>query len=61
VLDQIAGALAIHPIGALHDPSLEHLWVIYPGQHEYALSDPIRALRLHALPDLAASLKEKNS
>lgn len=42
---------------ALHDLALEHLWVVYPGQHEYMLHDRITALPLQALPGLAASLK----
>jgi uncharacterized protein len=42
---------------ALNDLALEHLWVVYPGQHEYALHDRITALPLQALPGLAASLK----
>jgi hypothetical protein len=42
---------------ALHDLELEHLWVVYPGQHEYVLHDRITALPLQALPGLAASLK----
>ncbi len=41
---------------ALHDLALEHLWVIYPGQHEYALADRITALPLDALPSLKAQL-----
>lgn len=42
---------------ALNDLALEHLWVVYPGQHEYVLHDRITALPLQALPGLAASLK----
>lgn len=42
---------------ALQDLALEHLWVVYPGQHEYALHERITALPLQALPGLAASLK----
>ena len=34
---------------ALHDLALEHLWVVYPGQQEYALADRITALPLDAL------------
>jgi hypothetical protein len=41
---------------ALHDLALEHLWVIYPGQHEYALADRITALPLDALPSLKSRL-----
>jgi uncharacterized protein len=41
---------------ALQDLALEHLWVVYPGQHEYALTDRITALPLDALPSLKAHL-----
>jgi hypothetical protein len=41
---------------ALQDLALEHLWVIYPGQHEYALTDRITALPLDALPSLKSRL-----
>jgi predicted AAA+ superfamily ATPase len=41
---------------ALNDLALEHLWVIYPGQHEYALTDRITALPLDALPSLKSRL-----
>jgi predicted AAA+ superfamily ATPase len=42
---------------ALHDLRLEHLWVIYPGQHEYALDERITVLPLATLPRLATSLR----
>ena len=42
---------------ALHDLALEHLWVVYPGQHEYALDERITALPLDALSRLAAALR----
>ena len=41
---------------ALHDLALEHLWVVYPGQQEYALDERITALPLDALPNLNARL-----
>jgi hypothetical protein len=31
---------------------LNHLWVIYPGEKEYALTDAISALPLSAVPGL---------
>lgn len=40
---------------AVHDLALDHLWVIYPGRHEYALDERVSALPLDALPRLAAS------
>jgi len=41
---------------ALRDLAIEHLWVVYPGQHEYALDERITALPLDALPSLKARL-----
>ena len=42
---------------AVHDLALAHLWVIYPGRHEYALDEKISALPLDALPRLTAALR----
>jgi predicted AAA+ superfamily ATPase len=42
---------------ALDDLALEHLWVIYPGQHEYTLDERISALPLAGLPRLATALR----
>ncbi len=42
---------------ALSDLNLEHLWVIYPGQQEYALDTSITVLPLDAMPRLAATLR----
>jgi predicted AAA+ superfamily ATPase len=42
---------------ALHDLSLEHLWVVYPGSQEYALDERITVWPLAALPRLAAGLR----
>ena len=41
---------------ALHDLALEHLWVVYPGQQEYALDEQITALPLDALTDVKSRL-----
>jgi hypothetical protein len=41
---------------ALQDLGLEHLWVVYPGRHEYALDERITALPLEALPRLVTDL-----
>ncbi|MHC4162780.1 MAG: ATP-binding protein [Planctomycetota bacterium] len=38
---------------AIEDLSLEHLWVVYPGDKEYRLTDRITALPLAAVPGLA--------
>lgn len=41
---------------AATDLDLEHLWVVYPGQEEYAISDKISAVPLDLIPKLAESL-----
>ena len=41
---------------ALQDLSLEHLWVVYPGRQEYALTDRISALPLEVVPQLVGTL-----
>jgi len=41
---------------ALQDLSLEHLWVVYPGQTEYRLDDRITVIPVDAIPRLAAAL-----
>ena len=35
------------------DLGLEHLWVVYPGELEYPLTERITALPLRGVPDLA--------
>jgi hypothetical protein len=42
---------------ALQDLSLAHLWVVYPGRHEYALTDRISAMPLEVVPQLASTLR----
>lgn len=42
---------------ALDDLGLEHLWVVYPGRHEYSLDERISALPISALPRTAADLR----
>ncbi len=42
---------------ALADLGLEHLWVIYPGQHRYALGEKITVVPAREIPALAADLK----
>ncbi|MBP7960428.1 MAG: hypothetical protein KBG20_15670 [Caldilineaceae bacterium] len=46
---------------ALQDLNLEHLWVIYPGRHEYALDERSSVLPLEALPRLVATLGQKQA
>ena len=38
---------------AIQDLSLEHLWVVYPGNQEYALADRISVVPLDSIPRLA--------
>lgn len=42
---------------ALDDLALEHLWIVYPGQHEYPLDERISAVPLAGLPRLATALR----
>jgi hypothetical protein len=37
---------------ALDDLSLEHLWVVYPGHHEYALDERISVIPADAIPQV---------
>lgn len=41
---------------AVHDLGLDHLWIVYPGPHEYVLDARISALPLNALPRIASAL-----
>ncbi|MCP4212883.1 MAG: ATP-binding protein [Halieaceae bacterium] len=40
---------------ALEDLALEHLWVVYPGDQEYALDEKITVIPLDAIPRLAGN------
>jgi hypothetical protein len=42
---------------ALQDLSLEHLWVVYPGQTEYGLDDRITVIPVDAIPRVATALR----
>lgn len=42
---------------AIHDLSLEHLWVIYPGHQEYTLTDSISVIPLHSLTRIVSDLR----
>ena len=42
---------------AIQDLSLEHLWVVYPGNQDYALDDKISAIPLDSIPRLAHTLR----
>ena len=41
---------------ALNDLDLEHLWIVYPGQHHYAVDKKVSVWPLRQLPDLATQL-----
>jgi len=45
---------------ALNDLDLEHLWVVYPGQHMYSVDKKVSAWPLQQLPDLATQLGESS-
>jgi hypothetical protein len=42
---------------ALNDLGLEHLWIVYPGKHSYAIDARITALPLDELPRLTTALR----
>jgi len=42
---------------AIRDLSLEHLWVVYPGRHDYPLDEKISVLSIDSIPKLAARLR----
>jgi len=42
---------------AIQDLSLEHLWVVYPGNQDYALDDKISVIPLDSIPRLAHTLR----
>jgi predicted AAA+ superfamily ATPase len=43
---------------ALEDLSLAHLWVVYPGEQEYALDERISVTPVNALPQTLAGLRD---
>ncbi len=43
---------------AIEDLGLEHLWVIYPGDQEYALDNKITVIPLQAIFQLAEAMKK---
>lgn len=42
---------------ALKDLSLEHLWVIYPGQHEYELGEKVSVVPVESIVSLVSRLR----
>lgn len=45
---------------ALNDLDLQHLWVVYPGQHHYTIDKNVSVWPLQQLPDLATQLRESS-
>jgi predicted AAA+ superfamily ATPase len=43
---------------AQSDLELEHLWIVYPGQHQYAVDKKMSVWPLQQLPGLATQLRE---
>jgi predicted AAA+ superfamily ATPase len=41
---------------AVTDLGLEHLWVVYPGREEYAITDKISAVPIEYIPKLAENI-----
>jgi hypothetical protein len=41
---------------AIHDLGLEHLWIIYPGQEEYALDNKISVISVDSIDTLAKDI-----
>jgi len=42
---------------ALNDLNLQHLWIIYPGQHSYPAEEKISVWPVHRLPEFATQLR----
>ena len=42
---------------ALNDLNLNHLWIIYPGQHHYPADEKISVWPVHQLPEFATQLR----
>jgi predicted AAA+ superfamily ATPase len=43
---------------ALNDLDLEHLWVVYPGQHHYTVDEKVSVWPIQQLPGLTTQLRE---
>ena len=42
---------------ALNDLQLDHLWIIYPGEHPYPVNEKLAVWPLRQLPELDAKLQ----
>ena len=42
---------------ALEDLALDHLWIVYPGEHRYRIDERITAWPLQAIGELPAALR----
>lgn len=42
---------------ALEDLSLEHLWIVYPGDRRYALDERITVIPVESVPELTSELR----
>ena len=42
---------------AMHDLSLDHLWVVYPGHQSYVLDNRISVIPIDAIPQLTSDLR----
>lgn len=42
---------------AMHDLSLDHLWVVYPGHQSYVLDNRISVVPIDAIPQLTSDLR----
>jgi hypothetical protein len=41
---------------AIQDLALKHLWVVYPGNQEYALDEKISVIPIHSVPRIAHAI-----
>jgi len=53
-----APAMTKSMVHAARDLGLEHLWVVYPGEHRYPVEKNISACPLKALPSLRDELSK---
>ena len=44
---------------AIQDLTLEHLWVVYPGNQEYSLEEKISVIPASSLPILAEKVRKR--
>jgi len=44
---------------ALEDLELEHIWVVYPGEHRFPIDKKVSAFPFRDLPSLSKELTKK--